>query len=95
MNIKERIKDLASMANDLWERVSGLSNPEPEDLYEETEACEYDARKLSFLLDDLNDDLDESLAFLDYIPDDLSAGEAESLKEVLNKWRTDNGYPAK
>lgn len=96
MTIKERIEDLASMANDLWERVRGLSTTELKGLYEETEACESDARELSCQLDDINDDLeDESLAFLDYIPDDLSAGEAESLKEVLNKWRTDNGHPAK
>lgn len=96
MNIKERIEDLASMANDLLERVGGLSTTELEDLCEEVEGCESEARELSCQIDDINDDLEgESLAFFDYIPDDLSAGEYESLKEVLNKWRTDNGYPAK
>jgi DNA integrity scanning protein DisA with diadenylate cyclase activity len=98
MNTKERIKDLASMANDLWERVRGLSNIELEDLCDEVEVegCESDARELSCQLNDLNDDLEEDMVILtDYIPDDLSAGEYDSLKEVLNKWRTDNGYPAK
>lgn len=96
MTVKERIEDLASMANDLWERVRGLSSTELEDLCEEVEGCESDARELSCQLDDLNDDLEEDREILtDYIPDDLSAGEYDSLKEVLNKWRTDNGYPAK
>lgn len=96
MNTKERIEDLASMANDLWERVRGLSNTELENLCEEVEACESDARELSCQLDVLKDDLEEDMEILaDYIPDDLSAGEYDSLKEVLNEWRTDNGYPAK
>jgi hypothetical protein len=96
MNTKERIEDLASMANALWERVRDLSTTNLEVLYDEVEGCEADACELSCRLDDLNDDLEEDREILtDYIPDDLSAGEYDSLKEVLNKWRTDNGYPAK
>jgi phage terminase large subunit-like protein len=36
------------------------------------------------------DDADEDLK--DMIPDNLSAGAAISLKETLNKWRSENGY---
>jgi seryl-tRNA synthetase len=96
MNTKERIEDLASTANDLWKRVRGLSTTKLEDLYDEVEGCETDAHDLSRQLDDLNDDLGEDRKILiDYIPDNLSVGEYDSLNEVLNKWRTDNGYPAK
>lgn len=37
-------------------------------------------------VDDANEDLK------DMIPDNLSAGAAISLKETLNKWRSENGY---
>lgn len=96
MSIKEQIEDFASMAEDLWERVRGLSTTELEDLCEEVEGCESDARELSCQLDTFNAELEDHTSDLaDYIPDDLSAGEYDSLKEVLNKWRTDNGYCAK
>ena len=35
---------------------------------------------------------DEADEFSELIPTNLSAGEADSLKEVIRKWRTDNGY---
>lgn len=35
---------------------------------------------------------DESDEFSELIPTNLSVGEADSLKEVIRKWRTDNGY---
>lgn len=96
MTTKETIEDLADKAQDLWEHIKCLSTTELEDLCNETEACESEALDLSNLLDKLNDDWDdEKESVLEYIPDDLSAGEYDSLKEVLNKWRTDNGYPAK
>lgn len=96
MTIKETIAELAETAETLYYRVQNLSKTELEDLWEETQSCESKACDLSCELDSLNDHLGEfDDALLDYIPDYLSAGEAESLKEVLNKWRTDNGYPAK
>lgn len=93
MTVKETIQDITDKTNDLWEHVKGLSTTDLEDLCNEVESCESEALELSNQLDELNDNLDE--AIFDYIPDDLSAGEYDSLKEVLNKWRTDNGYPAK
>ena len=78
----------------MLEHIKALSYTELNDLREETEACEAEALDLSSQLDDI--DVNETAeAILDYIPDDLSAGEYDSLKQVLNKWRTDNGYPAK
>lgn len=95
MTVKQTIAELAEKADDLYEHVSRLSNTELTDLWEETEACESEARDLSCELDTLNDDLYDNAAILDFIPDELSAGEYDSLKEVLNKWRTEHGYPAK
>lgn len=96
MITKETIEDLADKAQDLWDHIKCLSTTELEDLHSETESCESEALDLSNLLDSLNNDFyEDKESVLDYIPDDLSAGEYDSLKEVLNKWRTDNGYPAK
>lgn len=96
MTIKERIEELAGQADDLLDSIEDLPTTELDSLLEKIEECESTTRDLRYDLNSLNDDLeDESLAFLDYIPDDLSAGEYDSLKQVLNKWRTDNGYPAK
>lgn len=94
--IKDTIADLAYKANDLWEHINGLSGASLEELLGEVEACQSEASDLSTELDGLNDSMDEcDDDILDYIPDNLSAGEYDSLKEALNKWRTDNGYPAK
>ena len=96
MSIKERIEDLASMANDLLDNIEDLPTTKLDSLLDKIEGCESTARDLRYDLNSLNDDLNEdSTELLDNIPDDLSAGEYDSLKEVLNKWRTDNGYPAK
>lgn len=48
-------------------------------------------------LDDIESELDqfepeEADEFSELIPTHLSVGEADSLKEVIRKWRTDNGY---
>lgn len=93
MTIKERIEELAGQADDLLDNIEDLPTTELDSLLEKIEECESTARDLRYDLNSLNDEIDESI--LDYIPYDLSAGECGSLKEVLNKWRTDNGYPAK
>lgn len=48
-------------------------------------------RRVENLLDSLRE-VDEDEDLRDMIPDDLSAGAAISLKETLNKWRSENGY---
>ena len=93
MTIRETVQQLAETAEILYCRVQCLPKTELEDLREETEACISQACHSSCQLDDLNDTLVNDI--YDYIPDGLSVGEYDSLKEVLNKWRTDNGYPAK
>lgn len=96
MTIKERIEELAGQADDLLDNIEELPTTELDSLLEKIEECESTARDVRYDLNSLNDDLDEDKeSLLDYIPDDLSAGEYDSLKEVLNKWRIDNGYPAK
>lgn len=48
-------------------------------------------RRVENLLDSLRE-VDEDEDLRDMIPNDLSAGAAISLKETLNKWRSENGY---
>lgn len=49
-----------------------------------------DIRSIETELDQLEPD--EADEFSELIPTNLSAGEADSLKELIRKWRTDNGY---
>ena len=48
-------------------------------------------RRIESELDDFEPEEEDE--FTELVPENLSAGEADSLKEVIKKWRTDNGYP--
>lgn len=48
-------------------------------------------RRVENLLDSLRE-VDEDDELRDMIPENLSVGASISLKETLNKWRSENGY---
>lgn len=60
-------------------------------------ATEEECNDIRSELSDIDSELDQFEPepydeFTELIPDNLSAGEVDSLKEVIRKWRTDNGY---
>lgn len=48
-------------------------------------------RRIENIIDSFRE-VDEDEDLRDMIPDNLSVGAAISLKETLNKWRSENGY---
>lgn len=67
---------------------SECSDIEDEGIVTNIKGC---CRRVENLLDSLRE-VDEDEDLRDMIPEDLSAGAAISLKETLNKWRSENGY---
>jgi hypothetical protein len=64
------------------------------DLPSEYDAVEYiriDCEDIDFELSCLEED--DASDWISMIPDNLSAGEADSLRDAVNDWRVKNGYP--
>lgn len=73
---------------ELEDIMSECSNIEDEGMAANIEGC---CRRIENLLDSLRE-VDEDEDLRDMIPENLSVGAAVSLKETLNKWRSENGY---
>lgn len=79
-NIQSSITDILCQLNDLpsgYDAV-GYIRQDCEDINGSLSCLEYE--------DDTSD-------WTSMIPDNLSAGEADSLRDAVNDWRVKNGYP--
>lgn len=83
---------ICELANSIEDKLADLDDTSLSDLLDKVQSLQSDATELRGLVEDIELD-DSDLGEL--VPENLSAGEAESLKEAVNKWRTENGYPAK
>ena len=92
MLTQEDLDRISELANNIEDRLNDLDSTSLADLLDEVQSIQSDATELRGLVDDI--ELDEN-ELGELVPENLSAGEYDSLKEVLNYWRTDNGYPAK
>jgi archaellum component FlaC len=92
MLTQQDLDRISELANSIEDHLNDLDSTSLSDLLDEVQSLQSDATELRGLVDDIELE-DSDLGEL--IPEDLSAGEAESLKEAVNKWRTENGYPAK
>lgn len=92
MFTQQDLDRISELANSIEDKLADLDDTSLSDLLDEVQSLQSDATELRCLVEDIELD-DSDLGEL--IPEDLSAGESDSLKEVLNKWRTENGYPAK
>lgn len=92
MFTQQDLDRITELANNIEDKLAGLDDTSLSDLLDEVQSLQSDATELRGLVEDIELD-DSDLGEL--VPEDLSAGEAESLKEAVNKWRTENGYPAK
>ena len=81
--------ELDNIIDELEDIRSECSDVEDEGVVANIKDC---CRRIENIMDSFRevDDADDDL--LDMIPENLSVGAAISLKETLNKWRSDNGY---
>lgn len=92
MLTQQDLDRISELANSIEDHLNDLDSTSLSDLLGKVQSLQSDATELRGLVEDIELE-DSDLGEL--IPEDLSAGEAESLKEAVNKWRTENGYPAK
>lgn len=92
MLTQQDLDRISELANSIEDHLNDLDSTSLSDLLDEVQSLQSDATELRGLVDDIELE-DSDLGEL--VPEDLSASEAESLKEAVNKWRTENGYPAK
>ena len=81
--------ELDNIIDELEDIRSECSDVEDEGVVANIKGC---CRRIENIVNSFRevDDADEDLK--DMIPEDLSVGAAISLKETLNKWRSENGY---
>lgn len=79
-NIQSSVTDILCQLNDL-----------PSE-YDAVEYIRQDCEDINGSLSCLDGE-DDSSDWTSMIPDNLSVGEYDSLRELINNWRADNGYP--
>lgn len=92
MITQQDLDRICELANSIEDHLNDLDSTMLSNLLDEVQSLQSKATELRGLVEDIELE-DSDLGEL--VPENLSAGEAESLKEAVNKWRTDNGYPAK
>lgn len=82
---------ICELANTVEDKLQDLDTETITGLLDAVQEVQGDATELRVLVEsiDLDEDSDD-LAKL--IPDNLSAGEADSLRDAVNDWRVKNGY---
>ena len=83
---------ICELANTVEDKLQDLDTETLTGLLDEVQEVRGDATELRGLVESI--DLDEdSYDLAELIPDNLSAGEADSLRDAVNDWRVKNGYP--
>lgn len=81
---------ICELANTVEDKLQDLDTETLTGLLDAVQEVQGDATELRDLVEDI--ELDES-DLGELIPDNLSAGEADSLRDAVNDWREKNGYP--
>ena len=90
MLTQEDLDRICKLANDVEDKLQDLDTTTLTGLLDAVQEVQGDATELRGLVEDI--DLDEG-DLGELIPDNLSAGEADSLRDAVNDWREKNGYP--
>lgn len=80
---------ICELANSIEDKLDDLDCTSLADLLDEVHALQSDSTELRGLVEDI--ELDEG-ELGELIPENLSTGEAISLKETINNWRREHGY---
>lgn len=80
---------ICELANSIEDKLDDLDCTSLADLLDEVHTLQSDSTELRGLVEDIEPD-EGDLGEL--VPENLSAGEAISLKETINNWRREHGY---
>lgn len=81
---------ICELANTVEDKLQDLDTETLTGLLDAVQEVQGDATELRGLVEDI--ELDEG-ELGELIPENLSAGEADSLRDAVNDWRVKNGYP--
>lgn len=90
MLTQQDLDRICELANQVEDKLQDLDTETLTGLLDAVQEVQGDATELRGLVEDI--ELDES-ELGELIPENLSAGEADSLRDAVNDWREKNGYP--
>ena len=91
MITQQDLDRICELANTVEDKLQDLDTETLTGLLDAVQEVRGDATELRGLVECIDLDEDES-DFAELIPDNLSAGDAISLKETINNWRREHGY---
>lgn len=92
MLTREDLDLICELANTVEDKLQDLDTETLTGLLDAVQEVQGDATELRGLVESIDLDEDEG-ELCELIPDNLSAGEADSLRDAVNDWREKNGYP--
>jgi predicted nuclease with TOPRIM domain len=90
MLTQQDLDRICELANQVEDKLQDLDTETLTGLLDAVQEVQSDATELRGLVEDI--ELDES-ELGELVPENLSAGEADSLRDAVNDWREKNGYP--
>lgn len=90
MITQQDLDRICELANQVEDELQDLDTETLTGLLDAVQEVQGDATELRGLVEDI--ELDEG-DLGELVPDNLSAGEADSLRDAVNDWREKNGYP--
>jgi predicted nuclease with TOPRIM domain len=90
MLTQQDLDRICELANQVEDKLQDLDTETLTGLLDAVQEVQGDATELRGLVEEI--ELDES-ELGELIPENLSAGEADSLRDAVNDWREKNGYP--
>jgi predicted nuclease with TOPRIM domain len=90
MLTQQDLDRICELANQVEDKLQDLGTETLTGLLDAVQKLQGDATELRGLVEDI--ELDES-ELGELVPENLSAGEADSLRDAVNDWREKNGYP--
>jgi archaellum component FlaC len=90
MLTQQDLDRICELANQVEDKLQDLDTETITGLLDAVQEVQSDATELRGLVEDI--ELDES-ELGELVPENLSAGEADSLRDAVNDWRERNGYP--
>lgn len=90
MITQQDLDRICELANTVEDKLQDLDTETLTGLLDAVQEVQVDATRLRSMIETI--ELDES-DLGELVPENLSAGEADSLRDAVNDWREKNGYP--
>lgn len=91
MITQQDLDRICELANQVEDKLQDLDTETLTDLLDAVQELQGDATELRGMVEEIDLTPDES-DLGELVPDNLSTGEADSLKETINNWRREHGY---